>query len=785
MFHNIAPIAMPSLPTSKDKYEQQNKIESAILSSINEIVQTTKNSLDQKIILNMSNSDILSLVKSLDGFFAHGLIKMDKCYWSFVRELIPSEERIDLKEKWNCSNRRELSLAWLKDSLNRRTLQFQMFGFIACNDSLKKLHYERNSCLRNLILLKRPPYVFRIEDTPIALPLISSPIDGTMSPVQSTISDSPIFKGINLNNNSIAMNIHRKRRESAAKISTNGSFCEISRNSYLEGLVDDLPEDPCTSTKNWIDRKAEEENERVAREGEENERKFELDHAEFQKNAQQRQLNFVADDSISSTTTREDDELSQLNENETLLEGEIFLDSGEIIQLQLELCIKDGERIQHEENVKEKFSSKGFENIKNVVTGTTNAELGISPASVVIEELAVEAFERNNNRLVNGEPPVKFEILIALPLTDLEHLTASIDAQVLCFHSKNVNFVISPQASTGHQLKTFLVETCSKILGKTIVFALKRTITNKIALEGIYLNSKCSSSNSEEKKEKENEKIKPLTVTASHSSHLAVVIKRFLSNEFGPREHDILFMSLIYWQQNLHQYQKSLDSTSSLDGYIDIMEEVCRIDLTNDEKYVFQITFSTDTSTAGNSLCALQISCPNEEILQRWISAISMALYVSADNPPPVACMAILTSTHLVFAQEGVNCAVDGFMRCLCSISREEFNNMKIYAVHTEFNTGLTIRRDDGSSEDWLLFRERSELDRIVDCLHEKWDLKVNFCCDFVVEKCKELYSCGEDLDLDDNLRKDFLKKLVLECSQMTNLWRVMPIESVDESRHF
>lgn len=115
----------------------------------------------------------------------------------------------------------------------------------------------------------------------------------------------------------------------------------------------------------------------------------------------------------------------------------------------------------------------------------------------------------------------------------MEHLTASIDAQVLCFHSKNSNFIISPQASTGHQLKTFLVETCSKILGKTIVFALKRTITNKIALEGIYLNSKSSSSNSEDNK-KENEKIKPLTVTASHSSHLAVVIKRFLSNEFGP-----------------------------------------------------------------------------------------------------------------------------------------------------------------------------------------------------------------------------------------------------------
>jgi len=52
---------------------------------------------------------------------------MDKCYWSFVRELIPSEERIDLKQKWNCSNRRELSLAWLKDSLNR--LGFWKYSF--------------------------------------------------------------------------------------------------------------------------------------------------------------------------------------------------------------------------------------------------------------------------------------------------------------------------------------------------------------------------------------------------------------------------------------------------------------------------------------------------------------------------------------------------------------------------------------------------------------------------------------------------------------------------------
>jgi hypothetical protein len=80
---------------------------------------------------------------------------MDKSYWSFVRELIPGEERVDLKRRWSCASRRELSLAWLKDSLNRRNLQFQMFGFIACAEELKQAHYERTACLRNKILLKR------------------------------------------------------------------------------------------------------------------------------------------------------------------------------------------------------------------------------------------------------------------------------------------------------------------------------------------------------------------------------------------------------------------------------------------------------------------------------------------------------------------------------------------------------------------------------------------------------------------------------------------------------
>lgn len=104
------------------------------------------------------------------------------------------------------------------------------------------------------------------------------------------------------------------------------------------------------------------------------------------------------------------------------------LDSGEIIQLQLELCIKDGERVQRLFQV---FSGHATGQplvryllltdqfiylLAGVGPPAVQAEdpppdLGTSPASAVVEEMAAEAFERNLMRLANG-PPQKFRILV-------------------------------------------------------------------------------------------------------------------------------------------------------------------------------------------------------------------------------------------------------------------------------------------------------------------------------------------------------------------------------------
>jgi hypothetical protein len=59
----------------------------------------------------------------------------------------------------------------------------------------------------------------------------------------------------------------------------------------------------------------------------------------------------------------------------------------------------------------------------------------------------------------------------------------------------------------------------------------------------------------------------------------------------------------------------------------DAVEEVCRVDLKNDEKYTFQLTFAQDAVDDG--LSALQFSCPNTEVMNKWISALSLALSIS------------------------------------------------------------------------------------------------------------------------------------------------------------
>jgi hypothetical protein len=58
----------------------------------------------------------------------------------------------------------------------------------------------------------------------------------------------------------------------------------------------------------------------------------------------------------------------------------------------------------------------------------------------------------------------------------------------------------------------------------------------------------------------------------------------------------------------------------------DSVEGVHQLDLKNDEKYIFELTFSKGTE---DGLTALQFSCPTMDIMNQWIGALSLALSLS------------------------------------------------------------------------------------------------------------------------------------------------------------
>jgi len=116
---------------------------------------------------------------------------------------------------------------------------------------------------------------------------------------------------------------------------------------------------------------------------------------------------------------------------------------------------------------------------------------------------------------------------IVLPLCDIDHLAIGPDAQVLCFQSKRKKFQIHPQS--GHEQRTFLIETCSRVLGKTIAFAVQKAVSNR----ALSMGNNSSNSGAAADDEQQQTIIAPLIMTTSHSSQLGIVIKRFIRRELG------------------------------------------------------------------------------------------------------------------------------------------------------------------------------------------------------------------------------------------------------------
>lgn len=82
----------------------------------------------------------------------------------------------------------------------------------------------------------------------------------------------------------------------------------------------------------------------------------------------------------------------------------------------------------------------------------------------------------------------------------------------------------------------------------------------------------------------------------------------------------------------------------------------------------------------------------------------------------------ILTDTSVLFAQEGANCQVDGFMRLLLQTTFRDI--AALASLNTLRHHLLILRRNSGDSE-IIFLRNESELQRLCASFANHWQLNV------------------------------------------------------------
>lgn len=121
----------------------------------------------------------------------------------------------------------------------------------------------------------------------------------------------------------------------------------------------------------------------------------------------------------------------------------------------------------------------------------------------------------------------------------------------------------------------------------------------------------------------------------------------------------------------------------------------------------------------------------------------------------PVACQLIITETNVLFAQEGANCIVDGFMRSLGIFKILDITTIYMFKMNKQYV--LIIRHKDDFCE-WIFLRDELELDRLVETFSTKLNIPV------------------EDCNSDENFLKPHFNKIFKECVKMPNWWRHNPL---------
>uniref|UniRef100_A0A0R3S2C4 RUN domain-containing protein n=1 Tax=Elaeophora elaphi TaxID=1147741 RepID=A0A0R3S2C4_9BILA len=131
-------------------------IEASVMHAITDIVVEWRRHLlgGRCSPLDSSSAAARNLITIFDFFLSYGYNGGNRLYWLFVKEFMSRNETDYLKREWRVASARQLSVAWLKDALNKQTLLYHFQSFQRDLETVRKF-YHKEAVMANQPLLSR------------------------------------------------------------------------------------------------------------------------------------------------------------------------------------------------------------------------------------------------------------------------------------------------------------------------------------------------------------------------------------------------------------------------------------------------------------------------------------------------------------------------------------------------------------------------------------------------------------------------------------------------------
>ncbi|KAI6180501.1 Pleckstrin-like proteiny domain containing protein [Aphelenchoides besseyi] len=380
------------------------------------------------------------------------------------------------------------------------------------------------------------------------------------------------------------------------------------------------------------------------------------------------------------------------------------------------------------------------------------------------DELAADSTEDNLDNLTpeaDGSLQITYRVETAVPLEEIEDILMGVDSQSVTIQTHRARIRMS---TTDHELKQFVIETASQQLGDCIALAIQRAVKR-------YTRDHTT------------------IELGSGLTMYSIILRNFVRRELGLPSVDIKHGVLAYWLQSAPP--ESLNGGNTLESFLFVrnfypkawrrkadkwtqsyfvlrgqmlyqfsdstckvaensvnirerVDEITPVDLRDDEKFVFELHFNDGSPN-------LQLSFNARDEMYKWMTTITMVFSTAVDDSlVPVACALILTDTNVLFAQEGTNCLVDGFMRLLLQLSIRDIASLA--ALRTPRHHILILRRESGASE-LIFLRNDFELQRLCSSFAMSWHLHVD-----------ELSVAAAQADI-------LYSRAYNQCLQMSDVW--------------